>query len=285
VGFDGSVGSREALRWALDEGAGRQAPVRLVFVVEPPVSAGLMFPMLFEYSSEAHRVQARSLLADAAADAATIHPGVDVSSSILGGSAAATLCELSHDARLLVLGSRGLGGIAGLFVGSTSTAVAAHANCPVVVVRDGRRHRGEEGGPVVVGLDDSPHAHVAAAFAFEEAAMREAALVAVRAWTPPPMAWRSDVRPLTRDVDEIGTAERHSLLLGVDGFAAKYPSVSVTPRLVAGDARSCLAEASAGAQLVVVGSRGRGGFAGLVLGSVSHFLLHHAACPVAVIPR
>jgi nucleotide-binding universal stress UspA family protein len=137
----------------------------------------------------------------------------------------------------------------------------------------------------VVGFDDSPHALVAAAFAFEEAAMREVDLVAVRAWTPPPMPWRSDVRPLTRDVAELETAERHSLELAVDGLAAKYPSVAVTTRLIAGDARHALAEASAGALLVVVGSRGRGGFAGVFPGSVSHFLLHRARCPVAVIPR
>ena len=228
-------------------------------------------------------MQAQSLLAEAVAEAVSTHPAVEVRSSMLAGSAAATLCELSGEARLLVVGNRGLGGIAGLLVGSTSTAVAAHAHCPVSVVR-GEADQGR-GGPIVVGFDDSPHAQVAAAFAFEEAAMREADLVAVRAWTPPSMPWRSDVRPRNRDVAELGTAERHSLEFAVERLAAKHPSVAVTTRLVTGDARHALAEASAGAQLVVVGSRGRGGFPGLFPGSVSHFLLHHAHCPVAVVPR
>jgi nucleotide-binding universal stress UspA family protein len=284
VGYDGSASAREALRWALDEAAGRKAPLRLVYVNELPVTAGLMSPIPFEYPAEAHRTQAESLLADATAEAATTHPAVEVSSTILAGSAPPTLCELSDEARLLVVGARGLSGVASLLVGSTSMAVAAHAHAPVVVVRDIAADQ-RRGGPVVVGFDDSPHAQVAAAFAFEEAAMREADLVAVRAWTPPRMPWRSDVRPLTRDVAELETAERHSLQVAVDGLAAKHPSVSVTTRLIAGDARRALAEASAGAQLVVVGSRGRGGFAGVFPGSISHYLLHHAHCPVAVIPR
>jgi nucleotide-binding universal stress UspA family protein len=284
VGYDGSASAREALRWALDEAAGRRAPLRLVYVVELAVTAGSMFPMPFEYSAEARRMQAESLLADATAQAAATHPAVEVSSTMLAGSAAATLCELSDEARLLVVGARGLSGVASLLVGSTSMALAAHAHCPVVVVREGPAGQGR-GGPVVVGFDDSPHAQVAAAFAFEEAAMREADVVAVRAWTPPPMPWRSDVRPLIRDGAELETAERHSLGVAVDGLVAKYPSVPVTTRLIAGDARHALAEASAGAQLVVVGSRGRGGFAGVFPDSVSHYLLQHAHCPVAVIPR
>jgi len=284
VGYDGSASARDALRWALDEAAGRRAPLRLVYVVELPVTAGSMFPMPFEYSAEAHRMQAESLLADAAEQAGTSHPAVEVSSTILAGSAATTLCELSDEARLLVVGARGLSRVASLLVGSTSTALAAHARCPVVVVREGAGDQAR-GGPVVVGFDDSPHAQVAAAFAFEEAAVREGELVAVRAWTPPTMPWRSDVRPLIRDVAELETAEGHSLQLAVDGLADKHPSVAVRTRLIVGDARHALTEASAGAQLVVVGSRGRGGFAGVFPGSVSHHLLHHAHCPVAVIPR
>jgi nucleotide-binding universal stress UspA family protein len=284
VGYEGSASARVGLRWALAEAAGRSAPLRLVYVVDLPVTAGSMFPMPFEYSAEAHRMQGQSLLAEAAVEAATTHPAVAVRSTILTGSAAAILCELSYEARLLALGHRGLGGVVERLVGSTSMALAAHAHCPVVVVREGAADHGR-GGPVVVGLDDSPHALVAAAFAFEEAAMLEADLVAVRAWTPPPMPWRSDVRPLIRDVAELEAVERHAMELAVEGLAAKYPSVSVRSRLIAGDPRRALAEASAGAQLIVVGSRGRGGFAGVFPGSVSHFLLHHARCTVAVVPR
>jgi nucleotide-binding universal stress UspA family protein len=283
VGYDGSASARAALRWALDDAADRRTPLRLVYVVEPPVSAGPMFPMPFEYSVEAHRARGQSLLAAAAAEAATTHPAVEVSTTMLAGPAAATLCELADEARLLVVGVRGMGTVVGRLVGSTGMAVAAHAHCPVVVVREGAFEG--RGGLVVVGLDDSPHAQVAAAFAFEEAALREADLVAVRAWKPPPMPWRSDVRPLTRDAAELETAERHALDLVVEDLAAKYPSVRVTTRLMAGDARHALVEASADARLVVVGSRSRGGFLGVFPGSVSHHLLHHAHCPIAVVPR
>jgi nucleotide-binding universal stress UspA family protein len=282
VGYDGSDGARAALLWALDEAALRAAPLRLVYVIEDPVTSAPMFSVPFEYSVEAHRAQARSLLADAVAAAADTHPGVDVRTDMIDGSAAATLGKLSDAAGLVVLGSRGMRGIVGLLVGSTGVAVADHTHCPLVVVRVGTHTRSRK--PVIVGVDDSAQARMATAFAFEEATLRGVDLVAARAWTPPPRPWHSDLRSQAEDAAEVVTAERHALHAAIQGLADEHRSVTVSTRLIVGDARHTLSDASAEAQLVVVGSRGRDGFAGLVLGSVSHFLLQHGHCPVAVIP-
>jgi len=163
-----------------------------------------------------------------------------------------------------------------------SAAVAAHARCPVVVVRDGaplaRQRR-----PVLVGVDDTAHAAEVIGFAFDEAALRGVDLVGVRAWRPPSQPWRSDVRPLVLDVDELETAERRAVNAALDGWREKYPGVGVSVRVVPGDARRVLTAVSDDAQLLVVGFRGRGGFVGLTLGSVSHYVLQHASCPVAVV--
>jgi nucleotide-binding universal stress UspA family protein len=126
-------------------------------------------------------------------------------------------------------------------------------------------------------------AQLAVGFAFVEAASRGVGLVAIRAWQPPPVPWRSDVRPLALDADELETAEWHALHEALAHWRKTYPAVPATTRLRPGNANNALVTQSQEAQLVVVGSRGRGGFAGLLLGSVSQQLLHHAHCPVAVV--
>jgi nucleotide-binding universal stress UspA family protein len=236
-----------------------------------------MLTMPFEYSDPAHREHAWSLLAAAAEEAAGSHPAVDLRPGLLEGPTVATLCRLSETARLVVLGSRGLGGIAGLFVGSIGVAVAARAHCPVVVLRESV----PGGGPVAVG--DSAQAHSGRVRVRRGRRPRRRPRRRT-AWTPPSTAWRSDVRPLTHDAAELESAEWHAFKEAIVQVAEKHPSVAVTTRLIAGDVRHVLTEASTGAQLMVVGSRGRGGLAGLILGSVSNYLLHHGHCPIAVIP-
>jgi nucleotide-binding universal stress UspA family protein len=173
-----------------------------------------------------------------------------------------------------VVGERGLGGVARLVVGSVSVGVSGHALCPVVVVRGAPARE----GPVVVGVDGTGAAEAAVGFAYEEAALRRAPLLAVHAWRdgpaePAPVPDRAAVEERGRAV----LAER------LAGWGAKYPDVEVV-RLVAREAAAdLLVEQSAGAALVVVGSRGRGALTGLVLGSVGHALLHRSGCPVAVL--
>jgi len=181
-----------------------------------------------------------------------------------------------------VLGRRGTGGFMGLPVGSVSVAVATHAQCPVVVVvRDDAPP--SPNSPIVVGVEESADARLAVGFAFEEAAARGAGLVAVRAWTPPSSPWRSDRWPLDLDTDEVELAERNLASHTLHDWCERYPAVEVSVQTVSATPAHALEIASRDAQLLVVGCQGRGGFHGLLLGSVSVQVLHHARCPVAVV--
>jgi nucleotide-binding universal stress UspA family protein len=281
VGYDGSASARAALYWALDEAGCRDLPVHVAFVFEwptriPPIASTPVWP-----DEQVHR-DAEAIVEEAVADAHNRAPRVTVRSTVVDGTAAPTLCAMSAQARMVVLGHRGLGGFTGLLLGSVGVAVSAHAHCPVVVVR-GEPHEEPSRLPVAVGLDDSPQADLAIGFAFEEAACRDVGLTAVRAWTPPHLPWQTATRPLVYDVEELEAAEHHLADAALAGWRHKYPAVPVTIRLVPGGAGHALVTVSHDTQLMVVGSRGRGGFAGLLLGSVSQQLLHHAHCPVAVV--
>jgi nucleotide-binding universal stress UspA family protein len=282
VGYDGSEGSRVALRWALEDGAERGLAVRLMHVVE--------FPWRVPSESAANGDTVRAVLLDeaesvldkVAAEAAAVAPaGVEVTSTILAGPISGTLCEESSRASMVVLGRRGMGGFTGLPVGSVSVAVATHAGCPVVVVRDDVPP--SPNLPIVVGVEESPDARLAVGFAFEEAVARRAALVAVRAWTPPSSPWRSERWPQNLDIDEVELAERNLASQMLHDWCERYPAVEVSVRTVSATPAHALEIASRDAQLLVVGCRGRGGFHGLLLGSVSLQVLHGARCPVAVV--
>lgn len=275
VGYDGSAGARAALAWAQDEAIRQDAPLRLVYVSE---WATTMVPMPLDagWSDQTVRREAAAVVAEAVAQAP---PGLPVTGTVVDGPVVPTLCELSEHARLVVLGQRGLGGFAGLLAGSVAVGVATHGACPVVVVRGTALPT----RPVVVGVDDPADTDRAIGFAFEQAAARGVELVVVRAWQPPPVPWRSDVRPLVYDVDELEAAQRRLAGEALPAWQEKYSEVEVRIRLMPGTAAHALITASADAQLVVVGSRGRGGLPGLLLGSVSRQLIHHAHCPVAVV--
>jgi nucleotide-binding universal stress UspA family protein len=275
VGYDGSPSSHAALRWAQDEAARRNVPVRLVYVHEwaatvVPVPAGGCWP------DPAVRREAVAVVDEAVARA---RPGVSVSGTVVDGPIVPTLRALSERARLVVLGERGLGGFTGLLAGSIAVGVATHAACPVVVVRG----TAPPTYPVVVGVDDASDADQAIGFAFDQAAARGVELVVVRAWQPPPVPWRNDVRPLIYDVDELTTVERQLASDALPAWQEKYSEVTVRIRLMPSTPAHALIAASSDAQLVVVGSRGRGGFRGLLLGSVARQVIHHAHCPVAVV--
>ncbi|MEV4389068.1 universal stress protein, partial [Micromonospora sp. NPDC049580] len=215
------------------------------------------------------RRQADDLVRKAAADAAAAHPGLTVTGEVYDGPPALVLQERSADAGLLVLGSRGHGGFGGLLAGSTAVAVAAHAHCPVVVVRDGTASGPE--APVAVGVDGSEPSLVALGFAVERAAQRRVPLRVLHAWTPGPEA-------AAGTPDEQAAVEE-----ALEPWRRTFPELDITLDLVAGSPAGTLIESSRSAQLVVVGSRGRGGLAGMLLGSVSQQLIQHAGCPVAVV--
>lgn len=209
------------------------------------------------------------------------NPDVDVESLVVVGFPADVLIRISRDARAIVLGCRGLGGFAELLLGSVSSQVASHAHCPVIVQRPADALTGDPEGPVLVGVDGSPANAAAIGFAFAEADLRHTRLIALHTWTLPLAAITDDY---PSDVEREEQQARLLVSEALAGWREKFPDVVVDERVVhEPSAQDALIEASTTASLAVVGSRGRGGFTGLLLGSVSQALLHHGHCPVAVV--
>ncbi|HEX9337923.1 MAG TPA: universal stress protein, partial [Pseudonocardiaceae bacterium] len=221
----------------------------------------------------------RQQVADVRAEIAELHPDLAVHTEAIIADPVATLIAESRTAHLLVLGSRGLGGFTGILVGSTAIALVAQGRCPVAVIRGAT----PADGPVVVGVDGSPASEAAVALAFEEASLRGVDLVAVHTW----IEYSSDnayayARQFAVDWNAIETRERETLAERLAGWQEKFPDVAVR-RIVTRDRPvSALLEHGADAQLLVVGSRGHGGFTGMLLGSTSQALIYHATCPLLV---
>ncbi|WP_158839360.1 universal stress protein [Saccharothrix deserti] len=276
AGVDGSESALKAVGWAAEEAVRHGAPLKLVHAYLLPTRG---YPEIVLTGHEARRAferQGRQWLEDAAATVRDLVP--EVRTSVVVDRPAAALIAESRNARLVVLGSQGLGGFSGLLVGSVAVALAAHGKCPVVVVRDAFT----ADGPVVVGVDGSPACEEAIAFAFEEASLRGTALTALLAWTDILMDHPYAMR-VTVDWDEVQEQERQLLAQRLAGRPEKYPDVAVERIVVRDRPVRALLDASRDAQLLVVGSHGRGGFTGMLLGSTSQALVHHATCPLAVV--
>jgi nucleotide-binding universal stress UspA family protein len=214
------------------------------------------------------------MLDEAVAAARQSHPAVRTEISIVNEGAASTLVRLSREAGLIVVGSDGHSGVAGL-LGSVSATISAQAHCPVVVVRGDPDAK----GPIVVGVDDSATARLALDFAAGEAAVRGVPLRVIRAWPPVDGLWYGS--PL--DTGTITAAERQPFDDLVAGWRSKHPELEISAEAVVAHPAAALLDAGASAQLLVCGSRGRGPVRGLLLGSVSQHLLRHAACTVVVV--
>ncbi len=279
VGYDGSGPSKAALRWALDDARRTGVAVELVHACAwpPLMPAAPMVPATSVWPDAEALQVLRDMLDDAVAQARRTHPGVTVTAALTRGPTALTLLGRAEHARLLVVGGRSHSAAAELLLGSVASAVAAHGPCPVVIVRDGGPVTDVR--PVVVGLDDSPCAEPTAAFAFEQAAAHGTGLRAVRAWMPPPDPWIGP--PVDRD--EITAAERQSLHTQLAPWREKFPAVSVTEDVILGHPATVLTQAARDASLLVVGTRGRGGLARMLLGSVSRHVLQHSPVSVAVV--
>jgi len=284
VGVDGSVSAAHAVRWAIAEAARRGVSLRLVHAHVEPLAIYPGLPQLSSEFDQALLDQAKQWLDEAAKTAREISPEVDVDTELATAGAVPVLLEQSRTAGLVVLGSRGLGGFTGLLIGSTAVALAAHGHAPMVVVR-GRtvEQPPPETGPIAVGIDGSPAADAALGFAFDQAAGRGARLIAVHTWNPATGEGLFPPGLLMVDWDAIAVEERRSLAERLAPWQEKYPDVPVTTVVTRETPARSLLDQAATAQLVVVGSRGRGGFSGLLLGSTSQALLHHAPCPVAVV--
>ncbi|MFC8500915.1 universal stress protein [Pedococcus sp. NPDC057267] len=206
----------------------------------------------------------------------------EVTAETVVAGAASALVEASRDAYRVVLGAGRLRPLPAAVLGATTQQVAAHARCPVLVVP--RDTELPARGLVVVGVDPDPHAEPALEAAFAEASERGVPLVAVHAWwwePPDPLAAEPE---WAGDWGELADAQHVVLAEMLGGWQERYPDVEVRPRLVRGQAVPVLCDEARDAQLLVVGSRGRGGFAGLLLGSVGTRLLHLAPCPLLVVP-
>ncbi|MFD8419339.1 universal stress protein [Streptomyces sp. NPDC059668] len=285
VGVDGSEPSLRAVDWAADEAALRGAPLRLV-------NASLWERYEGVSAAGADR-PSEQVLAENVVDAAIRRvrdrrPGVRVSAEVLPDDAVSVLLHEGHRACALVIGSRGRNGLIEMLLGSVSLAVAARADCPVVVLRGGHESpvAAGEHRRIVLGVGDGPHSSATARFALQEAQARGAALDAVRAWRWPGRE-PTDQPPVEGEPARLHERQAVEILeSALGGPAAEHPSVELRLRATEGPARGVLLAASAEADLLVVGAERLHGHAhvGLPVGRVAHAVLHRSDCPVAVVP-
>ncbi|WP_171064615.1 universal stress protein [Actinomadura soli] len=278
VGYDGSEGSVRALDWAADEARARGMLLTVLHAWGAYRGGPIAVPVL-----DVRRI-AEGTLNGALEHVRKVMPEVKVRAVLKRWPAPGSLIEAGESADLIVLGPRGLGGFTGLVLGSVGAQVAAHAACPVIIVRGApgphlEQEQGQSAGRVVVGVDGSAASRAALAMGFAEADARGLSLSAVVAWDPTP------AKDLSALVDEAGLRQAAETALArmMIPLCERHSGVEVKTELVTGAPREVLIDAAGDARLLVVGSRGLGGFRGLLLGSVSHALVHHAPCPVAVV--
>jgi nucleotide-binding universal stress UspA family protein len=284
VGIDGSDHSLDALDLAADEAVLRDCPLRVLNVIHWPI---LVTPTAPESGPEIDGAlirEARSEVDAAARRAARRHPGLRVTTGVVAGAPAGVLVEESATADVLVVGPRGTGGFVGLVTGSVATQVATRARCPVLVAHRPNAGPDTPEGPVVVGVDGSPHSARAVGFAFDEASRRGVGLVAVRVWSHPLHPANGGSRRAEEEADAAREAAARSVDTVLRAYRSRFPGLTVTTELLRGtDVEEALVRRSKDAALVVVGSRGRGPLAGALLGSVGQALVHHGECPVAIV--
>ncbi|WP_329333990.1 universal stress protein [Streptomyces sp. NBC_01352] len=292
AGLDGSAESRAAAEWAAREAKLRGLPLKLVHVWEPVPEPMAQAPLL---GAETQQHWSERIPREAAEGLRLRHAGLDVTVEQLSGRPGDVLTGAAQDAELLVLGSRGLGGLGGFLVGSVGQAVVAHVEVPVVLVRAGEQaadeHAMDPAGipsaaapfrPVVLGLDtDSPHDTVIE-FAFDAAARRDTALRVVHGWNLPPYF----AYGLPADLElnaELGRQDTAVLTEMLRPWREKFPTVEVVEQSRAGSPANHLVDASRKASLVVVGRKIRRSPIGAHIGPVTHAVLHHSTAPVAVV--
>ncbi len=282
VAVDGSPAARVAVDWAAREAVLHRLPLKVVHVVDSP--AVRMWPEVTMPVEVTKRLQQRGheCLTEAMETArrATVGEDLAITTELLTAAVLPTLVDLSKEARMIVVGCRGLGTIGRRLLGSVSWGLLHHAKCPVAVIHDEDPLMSEpvSKAPVVVGIDGSPASEAATATAFDEASRRGVELIALHAWSD--MSYYElpgcDVTALRREAEE-ALGER------LAGWQEQYPDVQIRRILVMDRPAHQLLEQSDRAQLTVLGSHGRGGFAGMLLGSVSSTVAESARMPVLVV--
>lgn len=278
VGVDSPEPRQAAIELAALQARRFDTGLTLMHVLQPPVQFS-MSPLAVGLEDIAKADQ--SMLDKLIATVTLEHPDIRVQGDLVIGTPAYDLIQASHRAKLLVLGCRGIGGFEEMLLGSVSAQVAVHASCPTIVVRP-LRPDDLPGGPIVVGVDGSASSRAAVEFAVLQAVGTDCEIEAVHVWHPD-YSGANDGQELLGIVDQ-ETAAEALLAECVAGYADKYPDVRIGQIVVRHEAaEEVMVRASERASLVVVGSRGRGAFRGLILGSVSQALLHHGRCPIAVV--
>jgi nucleotide-binding universal stress UspA family protein len=282
VGVDGSADGDAAIRWAARDASMRSLPVTLIHVVAASPANSMMGPdgtMTQRQEDQARQIveRARRIVGELGG-----HKPAEVHTEVAYAAVVSALIDASKDAQMVVVGSRGRGGVGRQMLGSVAWGLIKHAHCPVAVVHDPGTAQLEinHRAPVLVGIDGSPASEAATALAFDEASRRGVPLVALHAWSDVGvfpllgMDWRK-----YRDQGQEVLGER------LAGWYEQYPEVHVRRRLVCDVPARWLLDESKNAQLVVLGSRGRGGFPGMRLGSVTSRVVRSARVPVIVVPH
>ncbi|MES9591359.1 universal stress protein [Streptomyces sp. NPDC094045] len=281
VGVDGSEGSLRALDWAAAEAARSRLPLRIVHASLWEHYEGMR--PTFDTGRPAEQVLAEHLVASARERVHRLHAEVTVIADVQPEDPVNALVRESHEAALVVLGSRGRGRIAGMLLGSVSLALAGRSHCPVVVVPAAPGAQPKR-GRVVVGIGNAPGPSAAARFALAQATSRHGELFAVRAWRCP--AHEAADHPLLAgspaSAHRLQAEEHLEEVLAV--LERTGPETDVHRAVVLGPVHQVLIEEAEGAELLVVGARRSGGPHGPRLGPVGHSVLHYASCPVAVVP-
>lgn len=282
VGLDGSPESLTAARWAAHDARLRGLPLHLVHTYSIP-AVGMIGYTVPTALTDGLYATGEQILADARTELHATYPDLEITDRLVQADPRPVLVGESAEAALTVVGNRGGGRIPDVVLGSVAVHVAAHARSPVAVIPAGSAAPTAAVGPVRLGVDGSPISEAAVGFAFDEADRRRAILQAVIVWDD------ADLRGLVAagtPLDLVEDGKEHALLAEqLAGWRDKYPDVVVEPVVHRGRAAAALLQADDGPapQMIVVGSRGRGGFTGLLLGSTSHSLIGHSPWPVLVV--
>nr|WP_042178588.1 universal stress protein [Kibdelosporangium sp. MJ126-NF4]CEL13277.1 Universal stress protein family [Kibdelosporangium sp. MJ126-NF4]CTQ98968.1 Universal stress protein family [Kibdelosporangium sp. MJ126-NF4] len=282
VGIDGSSAALAAARWAAREASARGLSLALVHL-QPDPNGRYQDEKISAAMRPALREQAEKWLRAAITVACEEVPGLNPSIELRDAEVVTALVEMSVDAAMIVLGARGIGGFTGMLVGSTANSVVAGAVCPVAIVRTPPLGQRKTDGPVVVGVDGSRASEAAIEFAFEEASLRGCSLIAVHTWTEVYLDPELNVDRIAFDTTVLREREEELLAQRLAGWQEKYPNVPVRRVVTKGRPVRVLLDYDDEAQLIVVGSRGLGGYHGMLLGSTSQALMHYTRTPLVVV--
>ena len=278
VGVDGSPSSDRALDWAVDEAARRGLSLHIIHGFphrDPMTRLGI------GYTIDGLSDLAEGIRANAVSRARQAKPELTVTWAESVDGPTTALVDASETADSVVVGPRGMSRARGVLMGSVSLQVSARAHCPVVVVH--QQVPAAVGAPVVVGTDGSAASTNAVAYAFEQARSRGVALTVVHTWGMDFVEGASAAASWTVDWQAFAQEEKVLVATSIGGWQERYPDVAVRQHSVRGLPVPTLVRQSENACLVVVGTRGRGGFGGLLLGSVSQGVTHGAHCPVVIV--